>query len=207
MNAWAIFAVAAALNWTMPDGKVVTETRELAPFADGVTLSVSREKFLSMKAKRLDIIPSFAHAKKGESGFWFSSYGVYGEYDCDNGRYFAGSERMSMPMFGWSNPRGAWLAIVTSMKYFVRESVVAKNGEYTVAGTIEESLCRNPYEDLVIEYHKRPADTTYVDLAKIYRKYQIDRGEVKPFRERFAENKVLEKAILAPDRRRGASQA
>ena len=199
MSMLAIFAATAVLNWTMPDGKVVTETQELAPFADGVTLSVSREKFLSMKAKRLDIIPSFAHAKKGESGFWFSSYGVYGEYDCDNGRYFAGSERMSMPMFGWSNPRGAWLAIVTSMKYFVRESVVAKNGEYTVAGTIEESLCRNPYEDLVIEYHKRPADTTYVDLAKIYRKHQIDRGEVKPFRERFAANKVLEKAILAPE--------
>ena len=199
MNMLAMFAAAVALNWTMPDGKVVTETQELAPFADGVTLSVSREKFLAMKAKRLDIIPDFARAKKGESGFWFSSYGVYGEYDCDNGRYFAGSERMSMPMFGWSNPRGAWLAIVTSMKCFVRESVVAKDGEYTVAGTIEENLCRNPYEDLVIEYHRRPAGATYVDLAKIYRRYQIDRGEVKPFRERFAGNKVLEKAILAPE--------
>ena len=199
MTTLTMLAAAAVLNWTMPDGKVVTETQELKPFVDGVTLSVSRDKFLSMKAKRLEIIPDFAHAKKGESGFWFSSYGVYGEYDCDNGRYFAGSERMSMPMFGWSNPRGAWLAIVTSMKYFVRETVVAKNGEYTVGGTIEENLCRNPYEDLVIEYHKRPADTTYVDLAKIYRKYQIDRGEVKPFRERFAENKVLEKAILAPE--------
>ena len=199
MNTIAILAASAALNWTMPDGKVVTETQELKPFADGVKLEVGREKFLSMKAKRLDIVPDFARAKKGESGFWFSSYGVYGEYDCDNGRYFAGSERMSMPMFGWSNPRGAYLAIVTSMKYFVRESVVAKNGEYTIAGTIEESLCRNPYEDLVIEYHKRPADATYVDLAKIYRKYQLDRGEVKPFRERFKENKVLEKAILAPE--------
>ena len=199
MNMFAILAAAAALNWTMPDGKVVTETKELVPLEDGVKLALSREKILSMKAKRLEIVPDFAHAKKGEGGFWFSSYGVYGEYDCDNGRYFAGSERMSMPMFGWSNPRGAWLAIVTSMKYFVRETVVAKNGEYTVGGTIEENLCRNPYEDLVIEYHKRPADTKYIDLAKIYRKYQIDRGEVKPFRERFAENKVLEKAILAPE--------
>ena len=199
MNTIAIFAAAAALNWTMPDGKVVTETQELKPFEGGVRLEVGREKILSMKAHRLDIVPDFAHAKKGEPGYWFTPYGVYGEYDCDNGKYFAGSERMSMPMFGWSNPRGAWLAIVTSMKYFVRESVVAKDGEYTVGGTIEESLCRNPYEDLVIEYHRRPAGATYIDLAKIYRKYQIDRGEVKPFRERFKDNKVLEKAIMAPE--------
>ena len=68
MNIVAIFAAAAALNWTMPDGKVVTETQELVPFDDGVKLELSREKILSMKAKRLDIIPDFAHAKKGEGG-------------------------------------------------------------------------------------------------------------------------------------------
>ncbi len=39
----------------------------------------------------------------------------------------------TMPMFGWSNPRGAWLAIVTSMKCFVRETVVAVNGDYAIA--------------------------------------------------------------------------
>ena len=199
MNVIALFAATAVLNWTMPDGQVVSEKQELKPFADGVTLEVGREKFLSMKAKRLDIIPDFARTKRGEDGYWFTPYGVYGEYDCDNGRYFAGSERMSMPMFGWSNPRGACLAMVTSLKYFVRETVTAKSGEYSVAATLEEGLCREPYEDLVIEYHMRPVGTSYADLAKIYRKYQLDRGAVKPFRERFKENKVLEKAILAPE--------
>ena len=53
MNAWAMFAVAAALNWTMPDGKVVSETQELVPFADGVRLELSRDTILSKKAKRL----------------------------------------------------------------------------------------------------------------------------------------------------------
>ncbi len=199
MPALAMLAAAAALNWTMPDGKVVTETRELAPFADGVRLELSREKILSMKAKRLDVIPDFARARKGERGFWFTPYGVYGEYDRDNGKFFAGRDRMSMPMFGWSNPRGACLAIVTSLKYFVRETVLARKGEYSVAATLEEELCREPYEDLVIEYHLRPADTSYADLAKIYRKHQLDRGAARPLRERCAENKVLEKAILSPE--------
>ena len=201
MSAWAMFAAAAALNWTMPDGKVVSETQELVPFSDGVRLELSRDAILSKKAKRLDIVPDFAHAKKGDAGFWFTPYGVYGEYDRENGRFFAGKDRMSMPMFGWSNPRGACLAVVTSLKCFVRETVLAKDGEYTVAATLEETLCRYPYEDLVIEYHLRPAGTSYAELAKIYRAHQLARGVVKPFRERFKENKVLEKAILSPELR------
>ena len=126
----------AVLNWTMPDGCVVTEELALAPSADGETLRLSREKILSMRAKRLDIVPDFARAKKGEAGYWFTPYGVYGEYDRTAGRFFAGGERMPMPMFGWSNPRGACLAIVTSLKYFVRETVTAVKGEYAVAATL-----------------------------------------------------------------------
>ena len=104
MNALVMFAATVALNWTMPDGKVVSETQELVPFADGVRLELSRDTILSKKAKRLDIGPDFAQAKKGEAGFWFTPYGVYGEYDRENGRFFSGQERMSMPMFGWSKP-------------------------------------------------------------------------------------------------------
>ena len=128
-----ILAAVAALNWTMPDGRVIEETRVLVPFEGGERLELSREEIRSHGAKRLDIIPDFAKATKGEEGYWFTPYGIYGEYDRDNGRFFAGSERMSMPMFGWSNPRGACLAIVTSLKYFVRETIQAKKGEYTVA--------------------------------------------------------------------------
>ena len=195
----AMLAAAAALSWTMPDGRVVEERIELARIDDGVRLEVSREKILAMKARRLDIVPDFARAKKGEAGYWFSPYGVYGEYDRDDGRFFTKPERTPMPMFGWSNPRGACLAVVTSLKYFVRETVSAKDGEYAVAATLEEELCRHPYEDLAIEYHIRPAGTSYADLAKIYRSRQLGHGVVKPFRERFRENKVLERAILSPE--------
>ena len=199
MSIYAMLAAAAVLNWTMPDGRVVEETRELAPFDDGFRLELSREKILSMKASRLDIVPDFARAKKGDAGYWFTPYGVYGEYDRDDGRFFAGPERMPMSMFGWSNPRGSCLAVVTSLKYFVRETVTAKDGEYTVAATLPKELCRDPYEDLAIEYHIRPSGTPYADLAKIYRRYQLERGIVKPFRERFKENKVLAKAIMSPE--------
>ena len=199
MQMMLVLAATAALNWTMGDGRIVTETVDLVPTEGGETLTVSRERIRAMKAKRLDVVPDFAHATKGEAGYWFTPYGVYGEYDRDDGTFFAGEERMTMPMFGWSNPRGACLAVVTSLKYFVRETVRAEKGAYTVAATLEEGLCRDPYEDLVIVYHRRAPGTSYAALAKIYRDYQLARGAVKPFRERFASNPTLEKAILAPE--------
>lgn len=203
MNFLALLLVSAILNWTGADGKITSETVQLAHSAVAgnviETLHLSREKILSMNAKRLDIIPEFARARKGEKGYWFTPYGLYGEFDRDNGKYFAGAERMSMPMFGWSTPRGAYLAIVTSLKYFVRETIVARDGAYTIAATLEEGLCKEPYEDLTIEYHARPVGTSYSELAKIYRTRQLENGVVTPFRERFKDNKVLEKAIMAPE--------
>ena len=70
MNTIALLAAIAALDWTMPDGSVVSETQELLPFDGGVRLVVSREQLHSMKAKRLTVTPDFATAKKGEDGYW-----------------------------------------------------------------------------------------------------------------------------------------
>ena len=199
MNIFLMIAATAVLNWTMGDGRLVSETVELTPFADGERLSVSREKIRSMQANRLDVIPDFARAVKGEAGFWFSPYGVYGEFDREDGVFFAGSERMPMPMFGWATPRGSYLAVVSSLKYFVRETIRAEKGVYAIAATLEEELCHEPYEDLVIDYHHRAPGASYSELARIYRKRQLASGRVRPFRERFRTNKTLEKAILAPE--------
>lgn len=202
MNFLLILAMSAVLNWTHADGTITTESIQLQHSTDKngemEILSLSREYILSKNAVRLDIIPEFAKAKKGEKGYWFTPYGVYGEFDCDNGQFAAKQEKMPMPMFGWSTPRGAYLAIITSLKYFVRETVTVKDGEYQIAATLEKPLCQEPYEDLKIEYHRRPAQTSYAELAKIYRNRQIENG-VKPFRERFKENKALEQAIMGPE--------
>jgi len=211
LRAWVLWAAVAVgpvavgseatLVWTFGDGRRVTETVGLVPAEDGAgeRLVLPRDRIRAKGAVRLDIVPEFARARKGERGFWFTPYGLYGEYDCDDGTHFAGKDRMPMPMFGWSNARGAYLAVVESLKYFVRENVVAKNGAYEIAAVLERELCEQPYEDLVIRYHRRPADASYAALAKIYRAEQLKRGVVRPFTARFKENKVLEQAILAPE--------
>ena len=42
MNMITMFAATAALNWTMPDGKVVAEAQELVPLDGGVKLELRR---------------------------------------------------------------------------------------------------------------------------------------------------------------------
>jgi len=194
-------ASTAELTWTLKDGKTVVEKVELAVKEGGQleVLTIPQATLRDRKAKELKIVPEFARARKGEKGFWFSPYGLYGEYERENGFFTAGVNRMSMPMFGWSTPRGAYLAIVTSLKYFVRERVQVRNGDYAIAALLQEELLSDPYEDLVIEYHRRAPTASYAELAKIYRAYQLGRGAVRPFRARFAENKILEKAIMAPE--------
>ena len=118
MNFLILLASCATLNWTMSDGKTVSEKIEMSKTDYGEKLSLSREKIRAMGAKRLDIVPDFARARKGEAGYWFTPYGVYGEYDRDNGSFFAGNERMPMPMFGWATPRGSYLAIIVSLPRF-----------------------------------------------------------------------------------------
>lgn len=195
----SVAASTATLTWTLAGGATVEERLPLEDVADGERLVLPREKIRAMNARRLDIVPDFARARRGERGYWFTPYGVYGEYDRSDGRFFAGAERMPMPMFGWSNPRGSYLAIVESLKYFVRATVTAAKGEYAVAATLEEDLCREPYEDLAIAYHRRPAGVPYAELAKIYRRYQLARGAVRPIRERAAGGGILKQAVLAPE--------
>ena len=187
------------LKWSLPDGRVISETVSLAPSADGETLRLGREKIVSMKAKRLDIVPDFGAAKKGEAGYWFSPYGYYGEWDRTDGEFVAGGERMNMPMYGWATPRGAWLAIITSLPYYGSEVVCAKDGEYRVGYRIGPELCKEPYEDLEIEFHRRPAGTGYAGLAKIYRDHQLACGAVRPLVDRVKDNPVLKYAVESPE--------
>lgn len=52
LTAEVLASATATLNWTLSDGKVVTETQELRLFADGVALTVSRDKILQRRSRR-----------------------------------------------------------------------------------------------------------------------------------------------------------
>lgn len=64
----------------------------------------------------------------------------------DDGLFRPGRDRMNMPMFGWATPRGAWLAVIESLRLYPRMVVEAQGGRYAVSCELGEELCRNPYE-------------------------------------------------------------
>lgn len=188
------------LAWIFEDGTLRLENTALEVRDGNVfNLRIAANRLREVGAVSLRVTPSFGHAAKGESGYWFSPYGYYGEWDCSNGCFKAGKERMNMPMFGWATPRGAWLAIITSLRLYSRLVVESVEGEYCVSCELDEELCREPYEDFEIEFHCFSPGTDYSTLARCYREWQLSRGAVKPLRERAGKNPVLEYASESPE--------
>ncbi len=188
------------LRWRFGDGAVAREDATLERRADGtLALRLSAERIRSRGTASLAVTPSFGRADKGEAGYWFSPYGHYGEWDRDEGRFLADDDRMTMPMFGWATPRGAWLSVVMSLKCYPKLLVEATSGHYAVSCLLDGELCTDPYEDFEIVFHPFPVGTGYAALARRYRECQLARGSVKPLRERVRNNPVLKRAVEAPE--------
>jgi len=60
------------LKWTLLDGSSETEVRMLTPANGKLVLTLPRDAIRAKGAKRLDVVPSFARAKTGEKGYWFT---------------------------------------------------------------------------------------------------------------------------------------
>lgn len=189
----------ARLDWCLGDQSHEIEEHVMAPIDGGWRLRLTKEAIKLKKAVSLTILPSIGQARQGEAGYWFSPYGYYGEWDRSNGRFEAVGERMNMPMYGWATPRGAWLAIVTSLPYYGSEVVTVTNGLYQVGYRLGSELCGAPYEGLIIDFRSFPAGTGYAELCSFYRKYQLDRGAVKTLRERASVNPILKTAVASPE--------
>ncbi len=189
----------ATLAWTLPGGRVETETVPLCASGDRPCVRLSAAAIAAKGAVRLVVTPDFGRAEKGEEGWWFSPYGHYGEWDRDEGSFFADDDRMNMPMFGWATPRGAYLAVITSLKCYPKLQVGARGGRYEVSCVLDGELCTEPYEDFEIVYHVFPAGTPYAALCRRYREYQLSCGAVKPLRERVKDNPALKYAVEAPE--------
>lgn len=188
------------LHWRFSDESEKRESATLSCNKDGsLSLCVSAARLRESGAVSLCVTPSFGHAEKGDSGWWFSPYGYYGEWDRDEGVFRAVKDHMNMPMFGWATPHGAWLAVIKSLSRYPRLVVEAHGGRYSVSCELEEELCREPYEDFEIAFYPYPAGTPYAVLGRRYRELQFARGAVKPLRDRAADNPTLAYAATAPE--------
>lgn len=95
-----------------------------------------------------------------------------------------------MPIFGVKNRRGTYLVIAEGMKSVFHVRVGLKNGRYYIAARFELNG-DTPYEDISILHVRLDKNADYVEMAKYYRCYQLERGACIPLRERAAKNKEL----------------
>ncbi len=98
-----------------------------------------------------------------------------------------------MPIFGMKNPRGAFVAIVKGLVYEQLPSIEAVKGVYKVFPRFNiNGMYFDAYEDIVVDFYPLVGDQVdYSGMAKVYRDYQIGRGEVRLLRDRVKDNPVL----------------
>ncbi len=167
------------------DGSKTTAERKLVKQPDGGYRLCIPTYELTRDILDIEIVGDFAKAKKGEEGYFIMPPNSIGSFKLDNGSIV--QRRMGLPIFGMKTPRGAYVGIVKGLRFEFSGVVEAKGGNYVQFPRFHiQGIEFAPYEDLVIDFYKLEGDdANYSGMGRVYRKYQLDRGEVKPIRERI----------------------
>ena len=191
-----LLAAVFTVETVTTDGKTSVETMDFAE-KDGITRFVLPRAKVPKNVKSVSITPDFAVAKAGDEGFWVFPNNAYGTFREKDGS--ARAWHVMMPMFGMRTPAKCFCAIAEGLKYSFAPVVVAKGGVYRGKAVFDKDM-DDVYEDIVIAYHTLTgADADYSGVARCYRKYQLERGAVKPIAERAKANPCLDYAIRNPE--------
>jgi len=146
----------------------------------------------------LEVHHPWANAVAGEDGFFVFCNGMYGTFkERENARYV--NSHVVMPTFGVKTPRGAMAVIMTGLRYEARQFCDLRDGKYRVFPSYDLSNLVNGkiYSDIQLEFHLLSQSAEYSDMARVYRNWQLARGEVKPLKEKIAGRPELKYAAEA----------
>ncbi len=145
---------------------------------------------IGSNVKYIDVVLDTARAVKGEDGYFVLGDSRLGTFKLSDG--YLSCNRVVMPIMGMKNPRETWVAIIKGLKYEFSFIATAKYGVYEVYPRFNiEEIRRAPYEDIIVDFYKLPQSANYCDMGKVYRYYQLNRGEVMPLKERVKNNPRL----------------
>jgi hypothetical protein len=165
-------------------GKIESKTVSLEKQKDGAyRLSIPVVE-LSKDINFIDVHTDDAQAKKGDDGYWVLSDGRSGRFYRTYGHLV--ERRNPMPLYGVKKGDSAFVGIVKGLKYEFEMHIDVEEGNYTIYPRfLIKGIEFAPYEDLIVDYYNfKGKDANYSSMGKAYRKYQLDRGEVQPIRER-----------------------
>ena len=166
-----------------------------------ITLTISKNQLDNKKCNTLRVTSTLTEKADTEKGYMFFPTNFdYGVVKCDFTKRDQGefvSEVSAMPVCGICENENVVFVNVTGMASDVRFVAQYKNGIYNLS---PEFLLNgdNADEDIVIVYTKMPF-ATYSDMAKVYRKYQMEVKGCRPIKERAEERPFLKNAIDCPE--------
>lgn len=185
------------------NGEVHNIDAQIQKSDDCIKVVISKENDFS-QIKSIDVEYFEYAAKTGDKGYMVFPRS---EIDLDYSlSYFANHTeeydkkffRCNMPVFGVKNDRECYIAYVSGMSYSYYLNVSHKDGIYRIYPTFETEG-EQPYEDICIEYYMLTGDNAdYSGMARRYRKCRIDRGDVRPLKDRIKENPALRYTVESP---------
>ncbi len=171
------------------DGNVSERTTELDKAPDGAGRLVIPAGSIADNVDYIDVVHRYAEARKGDAGYWVFPRGELGRFDKDDG-YFTSNiwtNWTPMPIFGMKGPHKTIMGIVRSMRFEYEQRVEAKDGKYKIFPRFRISkIGVKPYEDIIVDFYELSGDEAdYNGMGRLYRKQRIERGEIRPIRERI----------------------
>lgn len=161
---------------------------------NGCTVVTLRKSLESGKIRYIDFDYRGEVARSGDNGYMvIPNEGMICTFrEREDTEYIA--ERYAMPIFGVKSDKNTYLAIVTGMPYNYSLVSGVKDGKYYIFPRF--NINGDPlYEDIGVSYITLTGDDAdYSGMARAYRKYQLDRGECVPIKERVKASPTLEYA-------------
>ena len=187
----------ARLAYKYKDGSRDTVTVQLKAEKDHLSLHVTKDELAAIDT--LVILPEFAHATAGEEGGWYYPCGLVTRFkEGREGRY-SRHQRHPLPILGYETPRGFYMGYVRSYRYDVSHISMAEKDHYTFTTELRIADVE-PYEDFHMDFYPLTGDeATYSGMGRLYRKMQIEAGNIVPLRERVKTRPELKYVVENPE--------
>ena len=182
------------LHFVLMDGS--ERTGEIDAPADSLTI---RKEEIPAGVKYVDVMPDYFSAETGTDGFLFipsiegSHYSALTFFrpreNCEE--IFTES---SMPIYACRRGNEAILAVVAGMKFEYSLVIGVRDGRYYLYPRFILDG-KGAYENIEIRFLHLSGAVRYPELAKVYRKYQLEHGACRTLREKAAERPVLKEFV------------
>jgi len=151
-------------------------------------------KLIPRKATMIDVVPDAASAVPRCDGYWVAGDNRMGRLTREKGVFQTLRGHQQLPIFGLKTPARCWVGIVKGLRLEYVLHIAVEGGKYHIYPRYEiDRIEFDPYEDIIVDYYELTGEeANYAGMAKVYRNWNLQRGWVKPLKERIKGNPALE---------------